>query len=152
MEATNSLTFDFNYWFKFKKQLINKKKYGILSTTEREVNSMPNEFDYLTIGRSIRQIRIASGITQTELANALKCSVQHLSNLENGRKTISLEILVKVRQILAVSADDLLAVTPLRSFDPYVTAISVRLQNCPEKEKRLFLKLLKICKQLMEQA
>ena len=59
---------------------------------------------------------------------------------------------MKVRQILAVSADDLLAVTPPRSFDPYVTAISVRLQNCTEKEKRLFLELLKICKQLMEQA
>ena len=113
---------------------------------------MPKDFDYLAIGRGIRQIRVASGITQTEFANALKCSVQHLSNLENGRKTISLEMLVKVRQILAVSADDLLAVTPLRSFDPYVTAISVRLQNCTEKEKRLFLELLKICKQLMEQA
>ena len=78
--------------------MINKKKYGILSTTEREVNSMQNEFDYLTIGRSIRQIRIASGITQTELANALKCSMKHLSNLENGRKTISLEMLVQKRK------------------------------------------------------
>ena len=128
MEATSSLTFDFTYWFKFKKQLINKKKYGILSTTEREVNSMPKDFDYLAIGRGLKRMRIASGITQTELANALKCSVQHLSNL------------------------DLLAVTPPRSFDPYVTAIAVRLQNCTETEKRLFLELLKICKQLMEQA
>ena len=113
---------------------------------------MPKDFDYLAIGRGIRQIRVASGITQTELAHALKCSVQHLSNLENGRKTISLEMLVKVRQILAVSADELFGAGGRQQRDPYITAISVRLQNCTEKEKRLFLELLKNCKQLMEQA
>ena len=113
---------------------------------------MPRPYDHDKLGPMIKQCRMQAGLTQAELAFAIGCSEEHLSRIENGRKTISFDALVRLTRLFGVSADALLSSTVPQTFDPYMTAISVHLQNCTEKEKRLFLELLKICKQLMERA
>lgn len=51
----------------------------------------------LDIGRKIKILRIQNGITQSELAKILNISSAHMSNIEGGRVTISLKLLLKLR-------------------------------------------------------
>lgn len=55
---------------------------------------MQKAMDYKQIGRKIRELRTAAGVTQAKLASAIGCSVQHLSGIEHGRNPISFELFV----------------------------------------------------------
>ena len=60
------------------------------------------------IGKRICSKRKALYITQEQLAEMMNVSVQMISNLEQGKKAIRPENLVKVCQSLGVSADYIL--------------------------------------------
>ncbi len=45
----------------------------------------------VTLALYIRSLREAEGLTQQQFAEKLGISVQHLSNVENGRKQVSVE-------------------------------------------------------------
>ncbi len=113
---------------------------------------MPELIYYASVGLKVKKLRQLAGLTQSDLADAIGCSVEHISRIETGRRTISVDNLVRIARLFGLSADDMLRTADPKNIDPYQAAINVRLQNCTEKEKRLFLELLKICKQLMEQA
>ena len=113
---------------------------------------MQKSMDYKKIGNKIRDLRIASGVTQTKLANAIGCSVQHLSAVEHGRNPISFELFIRVIRFFDVSADAFLSERTRQKENADLIATVSLLRKSTEKEKRLFLELLKICKQLMEQA
>ncbi len=50
--------------------------------------------DYKEIGKNIRLMRIRHGISQSELAQRLDVSQTHMSNLEHGRVSVSLRVLL----------------------------------------------------------
>ena len=54
-------------------------------------------------GNNIRRIRFEQNLSQKELAAKLNCSVKHLSSIENGRATPSLEFVENVASILKVN-------------------------------------------------
>ena len=60
------------------------------------------------IGTRINVRRKALGLTQEQLAERMEVSVQMISNLELGKKAIRPENLVKLCNILDVSADYIL--------------------------------------------
>ena len=60
------------------------------------------------IGKRISSRRKALDITQEQLAEMMDVSVQMISNLEQGKKAIRPENLVKVCKSLGVSADYIL--------------------------------------------
>ena len=60
------------------------------------------------IGSRIKEARKLKKISQIELADAANISVSHLSNIENGKKSISIELFVRIVEALQVSADWLL--------------------------------------------
>ena len=51
--------------------------------------------DYKEIGKNIRLMRIRHGISQSELAQRLDVSQTHMSNLEHGRVSVSLRVLLR---------------------------------------------------------
>lgn len=61
-----------------------------------------------SIGQKIKLAREAAHITQEQLANAVSCTVQHISALERGIKTPSLEMFITIANAIGVSADLLL--------------------------------------------
>lgn len=61
-----------------------------------------------SIGRRIKQAREAAHITQEQLANAVGCTVQHISAMERGIKTPSLEMFITIANVIGVSTDMLL--------------------------------------------
>ena len=59
------------------------------------------------MGLEIKVHRIRKGITQRELADMLGISQSHLCNVENGRLSLSLKLLLTLRNIFECSLDEL---------------------------------------------
>jgi len=67
------------------------------------------------LGERLAKLREEHGMTQEELAKALKTDQSRVSSYENGRIRISVEVLKKLTRIFDVSADELLGLEPLTS-------------------------------------
>ncbi len=61
-----------------------------------------------TIGGRISIFRMRANMTQTELAEKLGCTPQHISAMERGIKTPKLDTFVAIANVLRVSPDLLL--------------------------------------------
>lgn len=68
---------------------------------------MKNEF-LLAMGVRIAHRRRLINMTQEQLAERMNVSVQMVSNMENGNKAVRPENLLKVSEILDISADYIL--------------------------------------------
>lgn len=66
------------------------------------------KLDNKRLGEKIRAVRRKRGLTQNTLAEAISCSVQFLSNIENGKKGVSLDTFLSIANALHVSTDALL--------------------------------------------
>ena len=60
-------------------------------------------FDAKEFGKRLHDVRTSRGITQEELA-----SKQHVSRMENGERSCSIDLLIELSCILHVSTDYLL--------------------------------------------
>ena len=60
------------------------------------------------VGHRIRIRRTVLRMTQGELADTLGISQNHLSNMENGNRTISTEMLDRIAEVLQCRPEDLL--------------------------------------------
>ena len=62
------------------------------------------------LGNTIRNLRLAKGLTMLELATAVGIDKSYVSYLESGTKTnVSLDILKKLSQVLQVPLTELIA-------------------------------------------
>ena len=66
--------------------------------------------DLTEIGKRIKKARKSKGINQVECADKLNISVSHLSNIENGKINVGLDIFMAITDALDVSADWLLGI------------------------------------------
>ena len=57
----------------------------------------------MNVGKKIRMKRVAKDIMVKELAEAVGVTLQHMSAVENGRKTASLKLLRKIAKELDCS-------------------------------------------------
>ena len=71
------------------------------------------EVDALTMGRRIRQLRVARGMTLDELAGAVERAPSQLSMIENGKREPKVTLLRAIARALGTSLDALLASEPL---------------------------------------
>ncbi len=61
----------------------------------------------MTLGRRIKERRQALRITQKDLANAAQITLQHVSAIEQSKRTPSLPLLIKLAEQLNASLDHL---------------------------------------------
>lgn len=64
--------------------------------------------DYEQIGKQVKIARIQAGVTQEYLAEKIKISSTHLSNVERGTIKVGLNAIVDISRALNVSLDILL--------------------------------------------
>ncbi|MBQ7363507.1 MAG: helix-turn-helix transcriptional regulator [Clostridia bacterium] len=64
--------------------------------------------DKLTMGDRIREARKHKGFTQEQVAELLDISVESVSHIERGTRLPSMQVFVKLIEVLNVSADYLL--------------------------------------------
>ena len=69
------------------------------------------------LNRRIRELRMAANISQVQLAKKLGVTKQSVSNWENDNIQPSVEMLVKIAQVFAVSTDYLLGLACDKTID-----------------------------------
>lgn len=57
------------------------------------------------IGKKIKELRLAKGLTQAELAEKVSCGTNHISFIEIGKKLPSLQLLIELVKALDTSFD-----------------------------------------------
>ena len=98
---------------------------------------------FARMGARIVAIRKKRKISQMELAEALDISVSYMSKIENGKCNFGVDILMRITEVLNVSADDI-----LRSATPAVTATYAReidemLSDCSAEDANRLIRILK---------
>ncbi len=83
--------------------------------------------DYESIGKRIKHYRTEKKMSQEALGQIVFASSNHISYIETGVKTPSLELLILIANALDVSADDLLTDNLKHSSSPVGTEIHKRL-------------------------
>ncbi len=88
----------------------------------------------ILIGNRIREARREKKLTQEELSEKCACTATHISNIENGKIGISLELLYKICILLDKSMDyfvmDHLEVNPQVKIN---SVIAPKLDQCDSK-------------------
>lgn len=64
---------------------------------------------YQSIGKRINLLRKSHGITQEQLAEELDVTIKHVSSVERGVSSLSLEKMIEVKQILDCTLDYLIS-------------------------------------------
>ena len=64
----------------------------------------------MNVGETLKQLRIAEGLTQKEIAQQLKIGQSAYARYENGSRDVPLDILVKLTKIFKVASDYLLGI------------------------------------------
>lgn len=109
------------------------------------------EINYIYLGERIRAIRQSKKVTQKLLSEMINTSASYISHIENGTKTMSLQIFVSIANALDVSADDLLAEnlsSHSKAFDKEIISI---FSGCTEEEMRLLLHSMKELKKSLRE-
>ena len=65
-------------------------------------------FDMIAIGKRIHACRMEQKMSCSELAQRVGCSSSHLSKIEHGERSMALDLLINIAQVLGVSSDYLL--------------------------------------------
>ena len=66
------------------------------------------KIDYRKLGMEIKLRRLRADISQSDLAKQIGVSQSHLCNVENGRLSPSLRLLLSLRKLLGCTIDELL--------------------------------------------
>lgn len=92
----------------------------------------------LDVGERIKAIRIREGMTQTKLAEESDSCVSHISNIENGKSEMGLEMFSRIVHALGVRADTLLPNEELEQEDILDDAqIDFFIDDCDRKYKNV---------------
>lgn len=104
------------------------------------------------VGNRIRQARKQLNLSQAELSEKLDISPSHMSDIENGKTNLGLDIFMKLTEALQVSADWLLRT----NVPPVEYIFNNELQNlisdCSPRETQALLKILKEVKKALQDA
>ncbi len=78
---------------------------------ENNIDEKPfhSSVDFRVLGKKIQKVRKSRGIRQADLADRLDISYQYMSMIENGRRQVSLPLLVQIANELSVPTDLLLS-------------------------------------------
>jgi len=96
-------------------------------------------FDYMSVGRKIKELRSKNRLSQAELAELVDVSTPYISNVENGRKFLKIETLVAICNSLGVTPDILLADALDNHKSPAEREFAEVLEDCTLYESRIII-------------
>ena len=82
------------------------------------------------------------GLTQEQLADKMDVSIQMVSNLERGNKSIRIENLIKLSEILNISTDYILTG---KETTEDMQALTVQMASLSQKERKMMKLLMDFC-------
>lgn len=96
------------------------------------------------IGKRIKSARLEKHLSQIKFAELINVSTPYLSDIENGKTNLSLEIFVRIVEVLQVSADWLIMADTPQSIECSSAELNHLLSDCSVSESEAILKWLKI--------
>ena len=103
--------------------------------------------DYMRIGERIRKKRKELGYTQANLAEKVNLSTVYISEIETGRKSVSLMALIGISKIIGLSIDEI--VFGKSTVDASLRALAVLLKDCTEYERKILCDNMKSLKLIL---
>ena len=97
------------------------------------------DLNYKHIGKRIREERTRARMSQETLAESVDSSPQYISHIENARKKPSLEMLVRIANVLDVSVDQLLSENLSGRQYKCDAELSRLISGCSNYERRVIL-------------
>lgn len=95
------------------------------------------------IGERIKQARHDSNISQIQLAEMVQISTSHLSDIENGKTNIGLDIFMRITEALNASADWLLQTNVPNVKTMQANELADILSDCTSAEAQAIIKVAK---------
>jgi transcriptional regulator with XRE-family HTH domain len=97
------------------------------------------------LGSQIRALRLEQGMTQQELAEKCELSLPFINLIENNKRNVSLETLVKLLSALNITLSDFFEPFS-HSRDSDLTSFLVLLQQSPKKSEyiQIFTQVLEL--------
>lgn len=102
------------------------------------------ELDFEKIGKKLKELRIAKGLTQEYIANMADVNTSHISNIENNRVKISLSTLVQVCNALNTTVDYVLSSEYISADTSLEREILTALKPLSVETKEKALKIIQI--------
>ncbi len=106
--------------------------------------------DFAAIGRRVRSVRIAKGMTQEKLAEYANISTVYMSHIETESAKPSLSVLVRIADALDVRVDSLLYDEPRGGASIAVDEIAAVLDSCDAAQMRIIADVVKATKQSLD--
>lgn len=104
------------------------------------------------IGERVRKARLAKGMSQAQLAEALNISPPYVSNIETGKHIMKITTLIKLTEALEVSNDWILR-NATRESDEYTSEEFDQLMaDCSPSEKANLMRMLTNLKESIRDA
>lgn len=98
--------------------------------------------DLTSIGKHIREKRIAKSWEQDELAEKTELSVVYIGMIERGEKLPRLETFINILNVLDVSADEVLEDVLNNGYRIRVSKYAEKLDAMSENQRDLFFQLI----------
>ena len=98
--------------------------------------------DLVEIGKRIQGRRKQMGLTQEQLADKMDVSIQMVSNLERGNKSIRIENLIKLSEILNISTDYIL--TGKETAED-MQGLTEQMASLSQKQRKMMKLLMDFC-------
>ena len=100
------------------------------SLSMKKADKKPFDVDIDDYGGKIRELRISRGLTQNDIAGMMHVTPGYISNIENGRTSMSLRMLIYFAKAMDMSLDALVA-----NIDPeyQVMTIDKEILDCISK-------------------
>lgn len=96
-------------------------------------------------GNQIREYRISLGLTQNQVATAMKVTPGYISNVENGRTAMSLRMLIYYAKLMGITLDALVGqLEPEYKSSALDNALLSEISKLEESSKEKLLKTIKI--------
>lgn len=99
------------------------------------------QINFKHIGRRVKEIRSAKGLSQAKLAEQIDLSVPYISLIETGAKKASLSTLILIANVLGVTVDTLLNGNQTNDFSEYDCDLVVLINDCNHYERRIIFEL-----------
>lgn len=100
--------------------------------------------DYNAIGQRIKKARKQKRFTQERLAESLEVSTVYISQVENGKTKISLEMLVRIATQLDTEPGYFLNGVSYHAPDYLKSDVALLLQDCPPERRQLIIDVVKL--------
>ena len=102
------------------------------------------------IGKRIKAARLEKHLSQIKFAELINVSTPYLSDIENGKTNLSLEIFVRIVEALQVSADWLIMADTPQSIECSSAELNHHLlSDCSVNESKAILKMAEDLKSIL---